>query len=252
MAARQDKFKTPGARIAEKSDGARAETFFAAVVLDLAVNCLGVFGTVEVVENVFDHLPLVLGEEARADFLVRDEPVVVHLRAERVLEGKTDRPALFFAESLVERADQSFRRAGAVGDYLCRLEMSGHSGQWPRCGNSRGAGHCGFEEFPTGDLMGATVTLEGEFCFHEQIVALELALASTESGAAGHCRDRENLICVRRQGRLAHSPAASTIAVSHLAGLLKSEAVPNGGFDSFEHSAGKLARRRPSKAADVE
>jgi hypothetical protein len=55
--------------------------------------------------------------------------------------------------------------------------LGGHSGQWTRGGQGGNAGHRGFEEFATGDFIGATVALERMFGFHARTIALEPALA---------------------------------------------------------------------------
>src|SRR5439155_21973647 len=107
MPAREHKLEPAAARLAKKRDGAAAETVLAGVVFDLLQNSCGVFRAVEADENLPNHRLLVFGEEG-GNFSVGDHPVVVHLGAERMVEGVTDRFLLLGGESFVERRDERF------------------------------------------------------------------------------------------------------------------------------------------------
>ena len=95
------------ARLAEQGDGAAAEPFLAAVVLHLLRDFLGVFGAVQTGENLANHRLLVFGVEF-GNLFVCNHPVVVHLRAQRVVEREANGFLLFFVEALEERRDERF------------------------------------------------------------------------------------------------------------------------------------------------
>src|SRR5439155_23865404 len=69
---------------------------------------VGVIGAVKADENFADHRLLVFGEEL-GNLFVRDHPVVIHLRAQRIVERETNRLFLLLLEALVERDRKSTR-----------------------------------------------------------------------------------------------------------------------------------------------
>src|SRR5439155_16058718 len=91
------------------------------------------------------------GEEG-GNFSVGDHPVVVHLGAERMVEGETDRFLLLGGEAFVERRDERFgtrpfcRSLFSVGNGQRRNRIGGQSGR---------AGDGGFEESPASDTTAA-------------------------------------------------------------------------------------------------
>src|SRR5436190_22862249 len=102
MTSRQNKLEFPAAGLAEKRNGAIAETFLATIVLHLLVDCLRILGTVLAHEDFLYHLLLVLIEKRR-QFFVGDVPVIIDLRAKRMIESEAGRFPLFFRQALIER-----------------------------------------------------------------------------------------------------------------------------------------------------
>ena len=103
----EHEFKIACAWPPEQRYGAAAETFLATVVFDLLHDFPGVFRTVEAGENFANQRLLVVGEKF-GDLLVRNHPVVVHFRAQRVVEREANGFLLFFVEALEERRNERF------------------------------------------------------------------------------------------------------------------------------------------------
>jgi len=103
----EHEFELSCARLAKHRNGTAAETIRAAVVLDLLHDFFGVFGAVKANEYFVNHR-LLVGREKLGELVVSDVPVVVHLRAQRVVERKTNRFLLFFIEALEKRGHERF------------------------------------------------------------------------------------------------------------------------------------------------
>ena len=156
VAAREDELELAGAGLAEHSDRTAAETLLASVVFDLLHDSIRVLGTVQTDKYLANHRLLVLREKL-GDFFVRDHPVVVDFRAERMVEGKTDRLLLLLAQAPVERRDERFR----LGRFRRRLfGLRSGQGRQGAGGDGSGADHGGFEESSASDSS-ATLAIMG-------------------------------------------------------------------------------------------
>lgn len=102
--ASEHELELSASRFTEEGNGATVET---SVLLDLLVHEFGIFLAVKPKEYFFDHRLLILGKEI-AQLGFHDLPVVVDLRAERVVKGEAKLFTLLFREALVKGLDKGF------------------------------------------------------------------------------------------------------------------------------------------------
>src|SRR5262245_57281572 len=124
MPPREHKLELARPGLPKQRDRRGPKPFLAAVVLDLLEDRLRILRTMQSQENLPYHR-LLVGIEEPGDRLLRNVPVVVDLRAQRMVEWKANRLALFFAEGFPEGSHQ---RLGLVriGRHLPGLRRTNH------------------------------------------------------------------------------------------------------------------------------
>src|SRR5262249_13179180 len=121
----------------------------------------GVFRTVHLKEDFTDHR-LLIAREVFADPLLCDEPIIIHFRSKRVIEGKNNVAPLFLRQALVEGSYQRFGSWATLGRRLIAAKRWHCPG--PR---RRHAGQSCFYETSSGDFSAATaVTKRSGFWAH--------------------------------------------------------------------------------------
>ena len=132
----------------------------AAVVFDLLHDRLGVFRTVDAHEDFPDH-GLLVGSEEVAECLVRDVPVVVHLRAQRMIERENNGLLLLLGQAFEKRGHECLR-PGAFGRGGLRV---GEGDERRGTGRSHSHGRC-LEKRPAVDRAATLAEIEGRVRFH--------------------------------------------------------------------------------------
>src|SRR6266545_1430084 len=109
MPAGQYEFERAGAGLTEERDAVIRES--SGVLLHVVHHLVDELRVVQAAEDLFNH-GLLIGREEPADFNRRDEPVVIDLRTQRIIERKDNLRLLLRCERFVESGGKGFRGAG--------------------------------------------------------------------------------------------------------------------------------------------
>ena len=102
----------------------------ARVLLDVVHHFVDELGIVQPAKDLVDH-GLLIGREELLDLERRDHPVVVHLRAQRIIERKGDFLFLFRGQAAVKRGNKRLRRACKSAG--CAKRAPGHKARASQC-----------------------------------------------------------------------------------------------------------------------
>jgi hypothetical protein len=134
MPAGKHELELPRTRFAEKGDRRAVKT---AVFFDLFIDEFRVFRAMQTEKYFFDHGLLVLGEEV-TQLGLYDLPVVVDLRAERVVKREAKLFTLLSREGFVKGLDKGF---GIL--FLLGIPFAGEKFRGEREGSGSGEGETG-------------------------------------------------------------------------------------------------------------